>query len=330
MPRKPIITVLMSVYNEPLAWIKESIESILNQTFKDFEFIIVNDNPESNDLNKILKFYNKNFDQIILVNNKSNIGLTASLNIGLQRASGDYIARMDADDISSIFRLETQLNFIKNNKDFFLIGAGTQHIDQLGEIVHTPDTITDEKKLKKKLLSKNALCHSTIFFRNDGKIYYRNKFVYAQDYDFYLRLISLNKRMINIPTRLVKYRINPNATTYRNKAIQKLFAEKALQFYHQRINFGSDNYDSFDETKILSIDIKTTKNPIVLREEIINNFLFGNFKIVRQYCKKYFRYHGFFSKIIIYYILSYTGNKFINLLRRTKLFDQVSTMQLKK
>ena len=94
------ISVVMSVYNEPVDWIRQSIDSILNQTFRYFEFIIINDNPEGISQKKMLKDFAAKDNRIKIIENEENKGLTKSLNIGISKATGKYIARMDADDIS--------------------------------------------------------------------------------------------------------------------------------------------------------------------------------------------------------------------------------------
>lgn len=320
----------MSVYNEPFDWLQESIESIINQTYDDFEFIIINDNPLNQNLSKFLKKYHDKYSRIVLIENPKNLGLTRSLNIGLKFAKGKYIARMDADDISLPIRLELQLDFMKKNTHFFLIGSGTYNIDQDGNIVKFCSSVIQEKKLKKKILKKNCIRHSTIFFKNEGEFFYRDKFLYSQDYDFYLRLICGEKRILNIPERLVKYRINPWAITYSNKAKQRLFAVKALDFYFQKIKYGKDDYRKFNQNDIISLDIETSIDPKVLQELIINNLLFGDFHHVRKYCKKYFRRYGTFNKMLIYFMLSYSNIKILNLIRKINLFDQVSTKQMKR
>lgn len=328
--KKTTISVVMSVYNEPLEWLKESIESIINQTYKNFEFIIINDNSLDQKLSNFLNYYKNKYSNIVLIENPENLGLTKSLNIGLKAARGTYVARMDADDISLPNRLETQLDFMSHNAEIFLIGSGTYNIDQDGKIIKNCNPIIEENKLKKKLLKKNCICHSTIFFKNKENCFYREKFLYAQDYDFYLRLIYEKRRILNIPEKLIKYRINPHAITYSNRAKQKLFGVKALEFYFQNLHYGNDDYNAFDQSSILSIDIETTENPIVLQVQIANHFLFGNYQLVKSYCKKYFKYHGIFNKFLIYYILSFSNTKIINGIRRLNLFDQVSTKQIQK
>ncbi len=320
----------MSVYNEPLKWLNQSIDSVLEQTFQNFELILINDNPRDLNLFNFLNDKKKQSDKILLINNKINRGLTKSLIKGVQTASGSYIARMDADDISLSNRLEIQYEYLTKNKQFYLIGTGKYNIDNKGNILQIIHPLTREDRLKKKLLTQNVICHSSIFFRNDKRITYRDKFVYAQDYDFYLQLLHAGKRITNISNILVKYRINQNAITFMNKAKQKLFAEKAKEFYFQRQANGIDDYDLFNPNEILDIDTEISNNKLVLKEEIINNFLFSNFVKVRMYCMRYFKRYGLLNQATIYYLLSYCGNNLINLLRKTNLFDQVSTRQLKK
>ena len=93
------LSVVMSIYKEPVEWMRQSIDSILNQTFTDFEFVIVNDNPIRSENRDILDEYSKKDFRIIVLSNDENIGLTKSLNKGLRISKGKYIARMDADDI---------------------------------------------------------------------------------------------------------------------------------------------------------------------------------------------------------------------------------------
>jgi len=106
------VSVLMSVYKEPESWISASIESILNQDFTDFEFIIINDNPESFPIKLLLDKYLRLDKRIKVFTNDQNRGLIYCLNYGLSKSEGKYIARMDADDISHCTRLRIQFNFL--------------------------------------------------------------------------------------------------------------------------------------------------------------------------------------------------------------------------
>lgn len=106
--KSPLVSVVMAIYNEPVEWMRQAIDSILYQSFKDFEFIIINDNPIRVENKEILDEYSAKDSRVIVVLNEENIGLTKSLNKGLAIASGEYIARMDADDIAMPERLRMQ------------------------------------------------------------------------------------------------------------------------------------------------------------------------------------------------------------------------------
>ncbi len=157
-------------------------------------------------------------------------------------------------------------------------------------------------------------------FKNEKNNFYRKKFYYSQDYDFYLRMLSKGKRLINIPDLLIKYRINPEAVSFSQKAKQRLFAEKAKEFYYQRLKYGKDKYDEFNPNEILSINIEESTNKIVLEVEIKTSFKLNDSKRVRKFCRKYFKYYGFFNKIIIYFLLSFTGKRFIDVIRKSLFY----------
>ena len=150
--KNPKVSVIMSVYNSD-KFLSESIESILNQTFRDFEFIIINDCSTDKSLD-IIKKYSKNDNRIVLIENENNIGLTKSLNKGVKIAKGNYIARIDADDTALNNRFEVQYNFLEKNKNIFLVGGGTYEIDYKGKIIRRFLRITNSYLLKKDLLKK--------------------------------------------------------------------------------------------------------------------------------------------------------------------------------
>ena len=156
-----MISIIMSTYKEEENLLRESIESILNQTYKDFEFIIILDFPENNLHKKIIEEYSKIDNRIRFFVNEKNLGLTGSLNRGLSLAKGEYIARMDADDISLPYRLERQLEYIKKNQ-YDLIGGITQMIDEDGNSIYSIQKVpTDFNKIKKALRYGQCIAHPT-------------------------------------------------------------------------------------------------------------------------------------------------------------------------
>jgi glycosyltransferase involved in cell wall biosynthesis len=224
------ISVVMSTYNEPLDWISKSIDSILEQTFKDFEFIIINDNPKRQELKKFLEDYRKKDPRIKLIKNKTNLGLTKSLNRGLRIAQGKYISRMDADDISMKKRFQVQYEYLEKHKKVFLSSTCAINVDENETEISRHFIIPYSKIINWRLKKKNCLYHSTIMFRNE-KILYNEKLKFAQDYGLYLFLLKKGKKMIGIPRFLLKYRINSNSITHLKRKEQANFVKLAKKIY---------------------------------------------------------------------------------------------------
>ena len=123
-----LITVLMSTYNETEGDLRKSIDSILQQSYRHTEFLIINDNPTNEMLARVLEEYHNRDPRVRVIKNDKNMGLVASLNRGWCLASGEYIARMDADDIALPDRLEKQMVFLRE-KGYDFVGDGIQNID---------------------------------------------------------------------------------------------------------------------------------------------------------------------------------------------------------
>jgi glycosyltransferase involved in cell wall biosynthesis len=128
--KNPKISVITAVYNGERFLVK-TIESILNQTFKNFEYILINDCSKDKSL-KIMKEYKKKDKRIVLINNKKNIGSASSRNLGLKMARGGYIAILDHDDLALPERLEKEQNYLEKNPDIFLVSGQSINIDEFG------------------------------------------------------------------------------------------------------------------------------------------------------------------------------------------------------
>ena len=201
---KPKVTILMSVYNGE-RYLREAIDSILNQTFRDFEFLIINDGS-TDSTKEILNSYRD--PRIKIINNKKNIGLTKSLNKGLRLASGEYIARQDADDISLPQRLEKQVEFLDSNSQTALVGSWTEVIDENEKTQEVWHSLAQPHLLRWRLLFCNQFTHCAIMFRKNIVMQiegYSEKMSSAQDYDLWSR-ISFYWGVANIPEVLVKWR----------------------------------------------------------------------------------------------------------------------------
>lgn len=303
----------MPAYNAE-NYLKESIESILNQTFGDFEFIIVEDFSSDNS-KKIIKEFMKKDRRIKLVENKKNLGVAKSRTKGVKISRGKYIATFDADDISLPKRLEIQFKFLEGHKDIFLIGGSGIVIDEFGDKIGVFKKFNDEKKVKKKLLEGNPMINSSTMFRNEGKIFYRDKFDGADEHDLFLRFLSEGKRITNISDFLVKYRITPGSITSKKRNKQAYFAKKIQEFYFQREKSGKDEYNKFDPKFDDDFEGEEDYEKIKLNSRIFGGFQEGNFCEVRKNIKIYFKKYGFHKNLILYYILSFFPRRFIEFLR---------------
>lgn len=217
---KPKVTVLMSVYNGE-KYLHEAINSILNQTFKDFKFLIINDGSTDSSKNIILSC---NDPRIRLLDNEKNMGLTRSLNKGLKVAKGEYIARMDADDISTPDRLEKQVTYMDTHREKALLGGGTMVINSEGNTITCWHYPTEPGLLRWSLLFGNQFIHSTVMLRSTllraHKLTYDCTLVYAQDYDLWQK-ISQFSSVVNLADVVIHRRKHQENISARNTQGQR-------------------------------------------------------------------------------------------------------------
>ena len=189
MSLNPEVSVVMSAFNSE-EFISDSINSILNQEFKDFEFIIVNDGSTDNTLSIINKY--QKIDNRIKVINQKNCGIPKSLNNAVSVANSNFIARIDADDISLPSRLSTQLKYLKSNSNLGFVFSSFILIDKSGKKIQKKIISTNSYQVRSNLLNGiNNIAHSSVMFRKDlffevGK--YRNRFKKSQDIDLWIRM----------------------------------------------------------------------------------------------------------------------------------------------
>ena len=208
----PLISVVMSVYNEPLDWLRQSIDSILQQTYSSFEFIIICDNPNYIEGIKVLNEYCRKDNRIRLIFNVENLGLTKSLNIGLRAAKGDYIARMDADDISKPRRFEKQMNYMKSNPDCMVCGTRIEYIGNVKwwKMPQTDWIKIEDEEIKGRMIFSSSFAHSSVMMRKTHpQVLYDENYRRSQDYELWTRLASTCV-FHNLPQKLLCYRVSPD------------------------------------------------------------------------------------------------------------------------
>lgn len=255
-----MISVIMSTYKEDERLLRESIESILNQTYRDFEYIIILDYPDNVVHKSVIEEYALKDDRIHFYVNEKNMGLTDSLNRGLSLCHGEYIARMDADDISLPDRLERQMKYLEKNH-YDLIGGITEMINENGSLLYSIKSVpTDPKKINKALRYSQCIAHPTwlgkkeVFEKNAG---YRHMPL-CEDYDFTLRAVLNGFVISNLNEAVLKYRMTSNSISRSNLFEQYLYmsyitneyknnriasVDKAYAYVQQHLNeTDSDKY----------------------------------------------------------------------------------------
>ena len=260
----PLVSVIMSVYNGE-KYLVQAIYSILNQTYQNFEFIIIEDCSTDNSLD-ILEEYAKKDSRIKIIKKEKNIGIKGfieNLNLGISIAKGKYIARMDQDDVSLPERFQKQVDFLENNPEITLVGAQLNLINEQNKITGEAIAALQHRDIVKRITSQIQLFHPVIMFRKDQNIQYREKFLYCEDYDLYLNLITQGKKLANINEKLLHYRILESSISRKgDNFVKKLMVEKALYFYKLRKENGQDLYETFNNEEVLEINNLEFKNKI--------------------------------------------------------------------
>ncbi len=248
----PKVTVLMPVYNAAL-FLREAIESILSQSFRDFELLIINDGSTDNSIQIIESFSDL---RIKVVNNEQNLGVIKSRNKGLVLARGEYIANMDADDISLSSRLEKQVQFLDRHPEVVVLATKLTLIDEEGKgqgYWKDDYNCTTIEQIKQTLPVINCIGQPTVMMRNDivKKIRYNEKFLHNEDWGLWLNILSNGHVIAKLEETLVNYRIHTNSST--SQANSKGVGEKIIKF---KLNY------LLDSSKILKF--RTTEYSVLL------------------------------------------------------------------
>ena len=214
---EPLVSVLMPVFNGA-SFLREAIESVLNQSFERFEFIIIDDGSTDSSCDIISQFED---DRIRFVPQKSNKGIISTLNLGLTLAKGKYLARMDADDISLPTRLEQQVEFLESNLGVGCLGTNFQFLDSPADTSWIQYYSAEDTKIS--LLFGCGLCHPTVMLRTSElrshRLTYPAAYPHAEDYGFWVK-VSDCTRIANLPQVLLSYRQHDRQVSKTKNVIQ--------------------------------------------------------------------------------------------------------------
>lgn len=261
----PKVSIIMGVYN-CADTLSKSIESIINQSFTDWEFIICDD-ASTDDTYKIASYYAKRYKgKIKLLRNDSNKKLAATLNRCLSVASGQYIARQDGDDISLSNRLEKQVAFLDSNSEYMLVGTGMVPFDENGDMEVRMGKI---EPVKQDIPMNNTFMHATIMMRKEGYEELKGYRVMkqtrrAEDYDLWIRFFAAGFRGYNLQEAL-----------YKVKEDKEALKRRKFKYY-------------FDTSQLIFIGCRTLKLPIKYYLFIFKPILIG--LTPKQIVKRYYHY----------------------------------------
>ena len=215
--KKSKVSVIMPVYNGE-RYIREAIKSILNQTYKNFELLIIDDCGQDKSMD-IVRAYAKIDDRIRIIYNRSNKGIAYSRNVGLDVCDGEYIAIMDDDDYAFNYRLSKQVEFLDNNPQYDVVGGKAKWIDGEGRVIKPEiDLLKDEKKIKTMFLFFNIFNKSEFMFRKEivdkYNIRYEDGLLGMEDFKFWIRVSKISA-ISNIDDLILLHRMTPNNETNR-------------------------------------------------------------------------------------------------------------------
>lgn len=227
---EPLISVLLPVYNAE-EFVKEAVDSILCQTFTNFELLVLNDGSTDNSMELVTHFKDK---RIRIINNDGNKGLIYTLNKGIQEAKGEYIARMDADDIALPNRFERQIKYLQKHKEISILGSNVETFGNEAKITNYP--INDEE-IKLHMLFENPLCHPTVMFRKsiflENNLSFNSKALHMEDWWLWFDAAQKNMRFHNLEDVTLRYRYENQNITIKNKATSKA---RYMEFYENVLN----------------------------------------------------------------------------------------------
>lgn len=239
-----MVSVIMSTYNEQMSYVQSALDSILRQSYSDIEFIVIIDNPANKAIYRLIMDMASKDKRIRVVRNEVNLGLAKSLNVGIGMAKGEYIARMDADDISMPNRLEREIEFLKSN-NLDMVCSLVKKIDEDGNVWDTlPPHPQDPSFFPTLLPIQNVVVHPTVLMRTSSV---RNlggyrTFSSCQDYDLWLRMITSGYKIGIINEPLLKFRSRHDSISG-SKHFCQILNEKIIRaLYKERLENGKDNF----------------------------------------------------------------------------------------
>ncbi|MGB4588329.1 MAG: glycosyltransferase [Clostridiaceae bacterium] len=242
-----LISVNMCVYNEEIPWLETSISSVLNQTYKFFEFIIVYDNPKNIEILEFLQKKAESDSRIKLYLNEVNEGLSISLNKALSLSVGEYVMKIDADDVCVPERLSRQIDYLERN-NIDVISSNYTMISEDGEFIgNGPSRLPSHPDTVKKLLPiANFIAHPSVLYRRKvvSDLHGYRAFPMSVDYDLWLRVLTAGYKIGVLDEPLIYYRVRKASISHKDKLKLYLVIEYEHALYRDRLANGKDSFST--------------------------------------------------------------------------------------
>ena len=263
------VTVLMPVYNGA-SYVREAIDSILSQTYNNFEFLIINDGSTDNTEQIVLSYDD---ERIRYIKNSENIKLIASLNKGLNLAEGKYIVRMDADDLSTPDRLKYLVDYMEQHSECAVCGSWAETFPN-GGIVEYP---TNNNDIKFRMFNDMAVIHASTIIRKSSiaNMCFDAEYAHAEDYDFFTRVIKSNK-IANIPNVLYKIRHHPSQVSEVFHKIQQDNSLKVRKNIFRYINTIITDELLSDYSHLCYQEYRSVSESPIKIKELLQSMIKGN------------------------------------------------------
>lgn len=245
--KSPLVSIVMPVYNAE-QYLAEAVVSVLNQTHQSIELVAINDGSKDNSLT-ILEEFAKNDSRLRIITQK-NTGIVGALNRGIQESRGVYIARMDADDVSFLSRIEKQVAAIEANPKAVLVATGFEVIDENSEFMYREIIPRTNEDIKRTLLLYNPIAHGSVLLRKssvDEVGGYSSKCGPTEDYELWMRLSKVGD-FIGLEDLLYKWRQNRNGITFTNNAAMQEHTRKNIENYWKQTSVSVLNRDDIIKT----------------------------------------------------------------------------------
>lgn len=245
---RPLVSVIMATFNEPDKLIREAIQSILNQSYSHFELLIADDSTKD-DTKAVIDELASQDNRVIVIRSDNRMGFVPALNIGLKKAKGDYIARMDGDDVALPNRFEQQVTYLESNTDVDVLGGAMNVINERSEITSLRKYPKGGFGLLSWMSLRDPVGHPTVMFRKriveEGNFYDETMNKGCEDTEFWFRLRNKGYKICNLQQPLINYRITVDMADKREK-------DNMANYIARKKNF-SWKYLPFDCISLLSI-----------------------------------------------------------------------------